>query len=163
MRLAGNAMDEAIVNFVRARHRLLIGEMNAERIKIEAGRAWSNGYAGEEVDVQIKGRELGSGRQKSVMLSGGDIAEALADPVTRLGDFIERALEDLPRETVMELANVGIVLTGGGALLAGLDEALTERLGLRVASAREPMQCVIHGTAAIFADLERHREFLLSL
>lgn len=162
LRLAGNAMDEAIVNYVRGRYRLLIGEANAERIKIEAGRVASAGGGTEEAEVHIKGREIGSGRPKSVVLTGADIAAALADPVARLGDFVERALEDLPRPIVLEIANVGIVLTGGGALLTGLDATLSERLGMRVAKAPDPLQCVIRGTAAILEKLDHSHPFLLS-
>ncbi|MDX2204559.1 MAG: rod shape-determining protein [Hyphomicrobiaceae bacterium] len=161
IRIAGNAMDEAIMRHVRARHRLVIGERNAEYIKMEAGRAGPGIETGEEVDVLIKGREIGSGRLKSVTLGAQDVAEALADPVARLGDFVERALEDLPRRIVLEVANVGIVLTGGGALLAGLDAVLSERLGMRVAVAADPLHCVIRGTAILLDGLDRHRDLLL--
>jgi rod shape-determining protein MreB len=161
LRLAGNAMDEAIVNHVRGRYRLLIGESNAERIKIEAGRVGSNPPGTEDAEVHIKGREIGTGRPKTVVLTAADIADALADPVARLGDFVERALEDLPRPIVLEIANVGIVLTGGGALLAGLDTTLSERLGMRVAKAPDPLQCVIRGTASILEKLDRSHPFLL--
>lgn len=162
IRLAGNALDEAIVRYVRARHRLVIGEMNAERIKIAMGAAVREDEA-EEVEIHIKGRELGTGRMKSVVLTGGDVAEALADAMARLGDFIERALEDLPRDIVLEIANVGIVLTGGGALLSGLDATLGQRLGMRVVPAREPLQCVIRGTAILLEDLANRRDLLLKL
>ena len=162
IRLAGNALDEAIVRYVRARHRLVIGEFNAERIKMEVGVVVREDDP-DDVEIHIKGRELGSGRMKSVVLSASDVAEALSDAVSRLGDFIERALEDLPRDIVLEIANVGIVLTGGGALLAGLDAILSQRLGMRVVPAREPLHCVIRGTAVLLEHLATRRDLLLKL
>ncbi len=164
LKVAGNAMDEAIVGFVRARHRLLVGEANAERIKIEAGCATPEALGeAQNLEIRITGREIGTGRNKSVVLTGTDIAEALAEPIARIGDFLERALEDLPRATLAEVANVGIVLTGGGALLRGLCEALSERLGFRVVPALEPLQCVIRGTAAILDNLDRRKHLLLKV
>jgi rod shape-determining protein MreB len=160
LRVAGNAMDEAIMRHVRRVHGLVIGETNSERIKIEAGSALGLPN-GREVEIHIKGRDLREGRLKSVVLGPKDMAEALAGPVAEIGDFIERALEDLPPGIAEEASARGIVLTGGGALLDRLDEALGQRVGVRFVVPESPMHCVIKGTAAVLEGLPDHRHLLI--
>ena len=127
LRVAGNAMDEAIMRHVRRKHHLVIGEANAERIKIEAGTALAQPN-GRQVEIHIKGRDLRQGQQKSAVLTPVDMAEALAVPVLEMGEFIRRALEDLPPQVAAEVTSRAIVLTGGGALLDRLDSgAATQR------------------------------------
>jgi rod shape-determining protein MreB len=159
LRVAGNAMDEAIVRHVRRKHHLVIGEGSAERIKIEAGTALALPN-GREVEIHIKGRELRQGQLKEVVLTQADTAEALSVPVGEMGEFIRRALEDLPPEVAQQVTSQPIVLTGGGALLERLDMALERLVGVRFAVPETPMHCVIRGSAAILEGLD-HRQHLL--
>jgi rod shape-determining protein MreB len=159
LRVAGNAMDEAIVRHVRRKHHLVIGEGSAERIKIEAGTALALPN-GREVEIHIKGRELRQGQLKEVVLTQADTAEALSVPVGEMGEFIRRALEDLPPEVAAQVTSQPIVLTGGGALLERLDMALERLVGVRFAVPETPMHCVIRGSAAILEGLD-HRQHLL--
>ena len=161
LRVAGNAMDEAIMRYVRRVHGLVIGEGNAERIKIEAGTALAQPN-GRDIEVQIKGRDLRQGRSKSVVLGRQHLAEALSGPVEEMAEFIERALEDLPPQIAEEVAKRGIVLTGGGALLDRLDVALGQRTGARFVVPESPMHCVIKGTAAVLESLGERQHLLIT-
>lgn len=159
LRVAGNAMDEAIIRYVRRKHQLLIGEANAERIKIEVGSAMlSSGSA--DAEVHIRGRDLRQGRPKSAVLGPRDVAEALQGPMEELAEFIQRALEELPPEVSSDIIERGIYLTGGGALLRDLDKELERRLGVKFVIPPSPMHCVIKGTATILEQLSQ-REYLL--
>src|SRR6476620_3607628 len=159
LRVAGNAMDEAIMRYVRRQHGLLIGARNAERIKIEADTAVAQPN-GREVEIHIKGRDIREGRFKSVVLGPRDMAEALSGPVGEMAEFIQRALEDLAPETAETVIRRGIVLTGGGALLDRLDVALRERVGVRFVVPETPMHCVIKGTAAVLEQLAERQHLL---
>jgi rod shape-determining protein MreB len=160
LRVAGNAMDEAIMRYVRRTHGLIIGENNAERIKIEAGTARVQAND-RQVEIHIEGRELRQGHMKSIVLGGQDLADALAGPIQEMAEFIERALEDLPPANAEEVAARGIVLTGGGALLEGLDEALEQRVGAQFLVPSSPMHCVIKGTATVLETLLERRHLLI--
>lgn len=154
VRCAGNAMDEAIVRYVRRQHQLLIGDGNAERIKIEAGAARVE-RGGETAEIRISGRDLQTGRPKRIVLGPQDIAAALENPIDLIAELILRALEDLPPEISTDICNNGIILTGGGSLLEGLDEELEARVGVKFQRPAEPLQSVVLGTATImreFAD-----------
>jgi rod shape-determining protein MreB len=160
LRCAGNAMDEAIIRYVRHEHHLLIGEANAERIKIEAGTAQvtANGRAAE---VHIRGRDLRKGWAKSAVLTPKDIAQALSDPIATMADFVQRALEDLPPDVLSDITRRSIHLTGGGALLDKLDVALTRRVGVKFHVQQNPMQCVVKGSAAVLAGLAERAHLLM--
>ncbi len=159
LRLAGNAMDEAIIRYIRRKHQLLIGEANAERIKIEAGSAVAAAN-GRHSEIHIRGRDLRQGRPKSIVLGPHDIAEALEGPIEEMSDFIQRVLEDLPPEVSTDICERGIHLTGGGALLDKLDEELARRVGVRFLRPEHPTHCVIKGSAMVLASL-KSREHLL--
>ena len=160
LRCAGNAMDEAIIRFVRRKHQLLIGEGNAERIKIEAGSAMV-GVNGRAAEIHIRGRDLRQGRPKSIILGPQDIAEALEGPIEEIAEFTQRALEDLPPEVSTDICERGIHLTGGGALLDQLDAELERRVGVKFAVPKEPMRCVVKGTAEVLADLSKREHLLI--
>jgi rod shape-determining protein MreB len=160
LRCAGNAMDEAIVRYVRRRHQLLIGEANAERIKVEAGTAQA-GVNGRAAEVHIRGRDLRKGLAKSVVLTTKDIAEALAEPIDTIADFVQRALEELPPDVLSDITRRGIHLTGGGALLDKIDVALTRRVGVKFQVQRNPMHCVVKGSAAALAGIGEHAHLLM--
>jgi rod shape-determining protein MreB len=160
LRVAGNAMDEAIMRFVRRRHGLVIGESNAERIKIEAGTALAQAN-GRNVEIHIKGRDVREGRLKAVVLGPRDMEEALAGPVEEIAEFIQRALEDLTPEIAENVTRRGVVLTGGGALLERLDAALAARVGAKFVLPESPMHCVIKGTAAVLEQLPERQHLLI--
>ena len=160
LRVAGNSMDEAIIRYVRRKHQLLIGEANAERIKIEAGTAMALPN-GRHTEIHIRGRDLRQGRPKSAVLGPHDIAEALEDPIEELAEFIQRALEELPPEVSADICERGIHLTGGGALLDRLDQELTRRVGVPFTVPETPMHCVIKGSALILETLKQREHLLI--
>lgn len=160
LRCAGNAMDEAIVRFVRRKHGLVIGESNAERIKVEAGSA-SPAVNGRVAEVHIRGRSLADGRLKAIVLGPADIATALDGAVDQISDFIQRTLESLPADVSAPIVRHGIHLTGGGGLLANLDSELKRRTGVRFTRPANPMHCVVKGSAAILERLAEHEHLLI--
>jgi rod shape-determining protein MreB len=160
LRIAGNAMDEAIMRHVRRKHHLVIGESSAERIKIEAGTALAQPN-GRQVEIHIKGRDLRHGQFKEAVLTQADMAEELALPVSEMGEFIRRALEDLPPQVAEQVTSQPILLTGGGALLDRLDVALQQQVGARFGVPETPMHCVIRGSAAVLEGLEMREHLLI--
>ncbi len=160
LRMAGNAMDEAIQRYVRRQHHLVIGEANAERIKIEAGSA-SQSINGSAAEVHIRGRDLRQGRTKSIVLGTQDIAEALEPPIEEIADFIQRALEDLPPDVAADICDRGICLTGGGALLDKLDKELERRIGVKFVVPENPTHCVVKGSAAVLENLPAREHLLI--
>ncbi|MCB1520979.1 MAG: rod shape-determining protein [Hyphomicrobiaceae bacterium] len=160
LRCAGNRMDEAIIRFVRRNHQLLIGETNAERIKIEAGSA-SQLVNGRQAEIHIRGRDLRHGKPKSIVLGPHDIAAALEHPVEEMAEFIQRALEDLPPEVSTDVCERGIHLTGGGALLQKLDSELERRVGVKFHVPQLPMHCVVRGSAMVLENLSAWDHLLI--
>jgi rod shape-determining protein MreB len=148
LRCAGNAFDEAIVRYVRRRHQLLIGDANAERIKIEAGTATFEPN-GRDAEIHIRGRDMRQGRPKSIVLGPKHIAEALEDPIEEIAEFVQRALEDLRPELATDICDHGIHLTGGGSLLNKLDAELERRVGVKFLLPDRPTRCVIDGSAEV--------------
>lgn len=160
LRVAGNALDEAIAKFVRRRHQLLIGEASAERIKIEAGTA-ERVVNGRDAEIHIRGRDLRRGRFKSIVLEPSDIADALEDPVDDISEFVQRALEDLPAEASADICESGIHLTGGGALLDSLDTELERLVGVQFLVSDDPLRSVVSGTAQVLSSLYQHEHLLI--
>ncbi len=160
IKVAGNAFDEAIIRYVRRDHQLLIGEANAERIKIEAGTASqiSNGRAAE---IHIMGRDVKQGRPKTIVLSPQHIAEALSDPIERIAEFVQRALEELPPELAHDVLERGVRITGGGALLDKLDAELERRVGVKFVVPEAPLQCVVRGSTKILQDISAFEHLLI--
>jgi len=151
VRVGGDKMDEAIVSYVRRNHNLLIGEATAERIKQEVGvaKAPDDGIG---QTIHIKGRDLVNGVPKEIQINQGQIAEALSEPVGTIVEGVRIALENTAPELAADIVDQGIVLTGGGALLAGLDEVLRDETGLPVTVAEEPLTCVALGTGRALED-----------
>lgn len=160
LRVAGNTLDTSIIRYVRRHHQLLIGEANAERIKIEAGSA-SKSINGHGTEVHIRGRDLRQARLKSIVLGSEHIAEAIDHSLEEISEFIERALEDLPPEVSSDVCERGIVLTGGGALLSDLDDELSARVGVKFNIPKNPTHCVVSGSAKLLQDLSRYEHLLL--
>lgn len=144
IRTAGDNFDAAIINFIRKKHNLLIGERTAEQIKIEIGSAlpYEN-----ETSIEIKGRNLVDGLPKNVMVSSAEVREALTEPVMKIVDAIKSTLEKTPPELAADIIDTGITLTGGGALLRGLSQLIADEIGMPVTVAANPLDCVVLGTA----------------
>jgi rod shape-determining protein MreB and related proteins len=151
VRVGGDKMDESIVSYVRRNHNLLIGEGTAERIKKEVGVARAP-LDGIGRTIHIKGRDLVNGVPKEITINQGQIAEALAEPVGTIVEGVRIALENTAPELAADIVEQGIVLTGGGALLQGLDEVLRDETGLPVTVADDPLTCVALGTGRALED-----------
>jgi len=160
IRCAGNAMDEAIMRFVRRQHNLLVGEGNAERIKLEAGAAIPH-VNGKAVDVFIRGRDIRRGLPTEVVLKPADIALALASPIETIAEAIQRTLEQLPPEIAADIVDRGICLTGGGALLDKLGDDLQRRTGVKFFLAPNPLQSVVLGCGKVLESHGEYEEFLI--
>ncbi|MGD2138728.1 MAG: rod shape-determining protein [Gammaproteobacteria bacterium] len=142
VRIGGDRFDDAIINYVRRNYGTLIGEATAERIKHEIGSA----YPGKEVkEIEVKGRNLSQGIPRSFTLNSNEILEALQEPLAGIVGSVKTALEQTPPELGADVAERGIVLTGGGALLRDLDKLLMEETGLPVVVADDPLTCVARG------------------
>jgi rod shape-determining protein MreB len=145
-RIGGDRFDEAIMNYVRRNYGILIGEATAERIKIEIGSA----YPGQQVrELSVKGRNLSEGVPRSFTLNSNEILEALQEPLQSIVSAVKQALEQTPPELGADVAERGIVLTGGGGLLRDIDKLLTEETGLPVVVADDPLTCVARGGGRI--------------
>lgn len=144
VRVAGDEFDETIVQFIKKKYNLLIGERTAEEIKISIGSAAP--YDGEGA-MDIRGRNLIDGLPKNVEVTSEDIREALSDPVSQIVEAIRSSLEKTPPELASDIMDSGIMLTGGGALLRGLDTLISDTTGMPVRIAENPLDCVVTGTA----------------
>ena len=145
-RIGGDRFDEAITNYVRRNYGILIGEMTAERIKIEIGSA----YPGQSVrEISVKGRNLSEGVPRAFTLNSNEILEALQDPLQGIVSAVKQALEQTPPELGSDVAERGIVVTGGGALLRDIDKLITEETGVPVVIAEDPLTCVARGGGRI--------------
>jgi rod shape-determining protein MreB len=160
VRCAGNAMDEAIIRYVRRHHHLLIGEANAERIKVEAGTA-SPGGRREPVEIHIRGRDINEGRPKSIVLGSKDVAAALDKPLEELAEFIRHTLEELPPEVASDVCERGIYLTGGGSELDRIDLELARRVGVAFHRTESPLHCVVRGSAMVLEGLPAREHLLI--
>ncbi len=151
VRTGGDKMDEAIVSYVRRHHNLLIGESTAERIKKDFGTARPPADGIGET-LHIKGRDLVNGVPKEISINQGQIAEALSEPIGTILEGVRVALENTAPELAADIVDQGIVLTGGGALMVGLDEFLRDETGLPVTVAEDPLTCVAIGTGRAMED-----------
>ncbi len=151
VRTGGDKMDEAIVSYVRRHHNLLIGDATAERIKKEYGVA-TVPEDGVGESIIIKGRDLVNGVPKEITINQAHIAEALSEPIGAIVEGVRIALENTAPELAADIVDQGIVLTGGGALIAGLDDHIKEETGLPVSIAEDPLTCVAVGTGKAMED-----------
>jgi len=159
VRIGGDKMDEAIIAFIRRNHNLLIGESSSERIKKEIGSALL--IEGEDgPTMEIKGRDLMNGVPKEITITRSQIAEAIAEPVSSIVEAVKIALEATPPELAADIVDKGIMLTGGGALLDGMDVAIREATGLAVTVAEEPLSCVALGTGMALEHKSALRQLL---
>lgn len=142
-RVAGDSFDEAIITYIKKKYNLLIGERTAEEVKIRIGSAYP--YEGEG-SIEVKGRNLMDGLPKNIEVSAEEIREALADPVNQILDAVRATLEKTPPELAADIIDHGIMLTGGGALLRGLDRLISVETKMPVHVAENPLDCVVDGT-----------------
>ena len=155
VRVASNEMDEAIIQYIKRKYNLLIGERTSEQIKIEIGSAYP---LDEPITMEIKGRDLVEGIPKTLTLTDAEVREALAETVGVIVDAVRVALEKTPPELSADIMDKGIVLTGGGAMLKNLDRRLREETGLPIAIAEDPLSSVALGTGAMLADVDLLRK-----
>ena len=143
VRIAGDDLDEAIINYIRRKHNLIIGNRTAEQIKIDIGSVipYEN-----ETSVEIKGRNQVDGLPANVVITAEEVRKAIADPISQIIDTIRLTLEKTPPELAADIIDRGITLTGGGALLRGLAEKIAEETGIAVTVAPNPLDCVVLGT-----------------
>jgi rod shape-determining protein MreB and related proteins len=155
VRVAGNAMDEAISQYVKREHDLLIGERTAERIKIELGSA---AELPSRKEMEVKGRHVLEGKPTTITINDHEIREALAEPVRQMVQAVRDALERIPPELSADVCDRGIVLSGGGALLQRLDERLRQETGLPVQVAEDPLSAVVLGAGKMLSDFNLLRK-----
>ncbi len=159
VRVAGDDMDEAIINHMRKTYNLMIGEQTSERIKIEIGSAVS---VGEEQTMEVRGRDMISGLPRKTIVSSEEIREALQEPLSVINETVMRTLESAEPELAADLVENGITLAGGGALLRGIDKIISNATGLDVRIADDPLTCVAKGTSIYLENLEEWKSTMES-
>jgi rod shape-determining protein MreB len=159
VRVGGDRFDEAIITYVRRNYGSLIGESTAERIKQEIGTAYPGG---ELREVDVRGRNLAEGVPRAFTLNSSEVLEALQESLATIVQAVKSALEQSPPELASDIAERGLVLTGGGALLRDLDKLLAQETGLPVIVAEEPLTCVARGGGRALEIMDRHNMDLLS-
>ena len=159
-RIGGDKFDEAIISYVRRNYGILIGESTAERIKLDIGAA----YPGKELlEMEVKGRNLSEGIPRSFSLNSNEILEALQEPLQGIVQAVKTALEQTPPELGADVAERGIVLTGGGALLRDIDRLIMEETGMPVVLAEDPLTCVARGGGRVLELIDEHGIDFLAL
>lgn len=151
LRVAGNAFDEAIINYVRHRYGVLIGEATAERVKQEIAAAWSES---EHMETEIKGRDMAEGLSRGLLITSEEIHDAINDSIVQIVQAIRRALEQTPPELSADIGERGMVIAGGGALLRDIDRRLMHDTGLPVVVAENPMECVAKGCGRALEEMD---------
>ncbi len=157
VRVAGDDMDEAIVNHMKKAYNLLIGEQTAERIKIEIGSAAPDG---EERTMEVRGRDMISGLPRKTLITSEEVRQAMEEPLAAIIETVMRTLERTEAELAADLVDNGIVLAGGGALLRGIDKVIGQSTGLDVRIAEDPLTCVARGTAIYLEHIEEWKATL---
>jgi len=158
VRVAGNAMDDAIAHYVKREKDLLIGERTAEQVKIELGSA---APLPERRDMEVKGRHVVQGMPTTVMLDDSEVRTALEDPIRQIVQAVHNALEQTPPELAADICDRGIVLSGGGALLRNLDERIRQETGVPVQVAEDPLSSVVLGAGKMLSDFDLLRKISL--
>ena len=155
VRVAGDELDEAIVQYMKRAYNLMVGERTAEEIKIKIGSAYPSE---KETSVEVKGRDLVAGLPKTLMIKSHEVREALLEPISTIVDSVRITLERCPPELSADLVDRGLVLAGGGALLRGFDKLLSEETGLPVHVAEDPLSAVAEGTGKCLNELKFLRQ-----
>ncbi|HEX2120203.1 MAG TPA: rod shape-determining protein [Thermoanaerobaculia bacterium] len=155
VRVAGNEMDDAIIQYIKRKYNLLIGERTAEQVKMEIGSAFP---LDEEMTMELKGRDLVEGVPKTLIVSDEEIREALSETVATIVEAVRVALERTPPELSADIMDKGIIIAGGGSMLKNLDKRLREETGLPVTLAEDPLACVALGTGQMLTDFNLLRK-----
>lgn len=151
IKIAGDKFDEAIVRYMRKKHNVMVGERTAEELKIKVGTAYPRD---EEVTIEVRGRNLISGLPKTMEVTSQEMLEALTEPVAAIADAVHSVLERTPPELAADVSDRGIVMTGGGSLLYGLDMLISKRTGIPVYIAEDPVSCVAMGTGKALENID---------
>ncbi len=159
IRVGGDELDASIVTFLRKNYNLLIGEPTSEAVKIQIGSAFD---FGEERTMDVKGRDLVSGIPKTVSVHSDEVRECTQEPIQQIVEAVRRALEITPPELASDIVDRGIVMTGGGAMIRGLDRLLTAETNLPIHVDEEPLTCVVRGAGRILDDLQKYRNVLVN-
>lgn len=157
IRCAGDALDLSIINYIKKKYNLLIGERTAENIKIEIGSAFPSDT---EEQMEIKGRNLLNGLPENINISSAEIRDTLAEPLSKIVDAVKSTLEKTPPELSADIIDQGITLSGGGALLRGIDKLINRETGMPVYIAEYPLDCVAEGTGKILEDIDKYQDAL---
>jgi len=158
IKTAGDELNEGIVQFLKRKHSLLVGERSAEQIKCAIGSA---GTLETEIQHTCRGLDLVSSIPKTIIVDSGEIREALAEPVSAIIDAVRQTLEQTPPELAADILDRGIIMTGGGALLRGLDRRLVEETSLPVIVADDPLTCVVRGTGKVLSSISAFQKVLV--
>ena len=148
--MAGDELDAAVVNYMKRAYNLLIGERTAEEIKMKIGSAYP---LDEELSMEVKGRDSVAGLPKTIHITSQEVREALSDTIGAIVDAVRTTLERCPPELSADLVDRGFVMAGGGSLIRGIDRLLSEKTGLPVTVADDPLSAVANGTGAVLNDL----------
>ena len=160
LRIGGDRFDESLVSFVKKEYKIMIGERTAEEMKVQIGTAFPNS---RNETMEVRGRDLLSGLPKTVRITSEETREALAEPVALIVQCVKSVLENTPPELASDIMDRGIVMTGGGSLLHGLDRLIQEETGIPTYLAEDPLSCVALGTGKALESLENLEESLLTL
>lgn len=158
VRIAGDELNDAVIMYLKKNYNLLIGELTAEDIKIRIGSAFP---LEKELSMEIKGRDLVAGVPKNLKLSSVQVREALVEPIDRIVEAVRQSLEKTPPELASDILERGIILTGGGALLRGLDKRLRQETNLPVNIAEDPLTCVVRGTGKVLENMQQYAKVLM--
>ncbi len=159
LRVAGDKLDEAIVQYVRQKHNLLIGEKTAEEVKSKVAIAMDDS---EEVSAEIRGRNILNGLPRNITIKSGEIREAINEFIEAIIEEIKVTLEKTPPELAADIYQKGIILAGGGALIKDLDKNISKSLQIPVSVAEEPLNCVVRGIEIVLKDFDKYKEVIVS-
>ena len=151
IRIGGDELDESVISWVKKEYNVMLGERTAEQVKMAIGSAWP--YA-DEPAAEVRGRDLISGLPKTIVLSSPEVREAIEEPVQAIVDAVKYTLDKTPPELAADIMDRGIVLTGGGALLRGLDMRLASETGMPIITADRPLQSVVLGSGACLEEFD---------
>ena len=151
LKVAGDKFDEAVIKYIKRKHNVIIGERTAEELKVNIGCVYPKI---QDVEMDIRGRDLGTGLPKTLTISSSEMMEALIEPAMMIVDAVHGVLEKTPPELVADISDKGIYMTGGGALLDGLDKLLKEKTGINVMIAQDTVSCVALGTGKALDNLD---------
>jgi len=160
LRVGGDEMDEAIISYIKRDYQLMIGERTSENLKVKIGSAFALGD--DELEAEIKGRDLASGLPKTVVVTAEEIRQSIEEPVSQVVQTVKDALDRTPPELSSDIMDEGIILAGGGALLRGLEERIRNETGMPVHTAKDPLLCVAMGSGKCLEEFDIMKKVLIS-